>query len=208
MTVADERIRRPDGSTGATASDPGDDDSFAARAARIASAGRAVDALAPEDRDAARRLVAAVESHHAAVLRAVVTRLRADDHGSELLFGIVEDPEVYASLVKAGIVRPTLAMRAVQVLDGIRPHLQSHNGDVELVRIEEGVAYVRLLGACQGCGSSTETLRDSVAEALLAHLPELHTVEELPSDSAPTTAFIPVSSVGLRRPDGPGRHVS
>ena len=35
---------------------------------------------------------------------------------------------------------PSLAMRAVQVLDGVRPYLTSHNGDVELVSIDDGVA--------------------------------------------------------------------
>ena len=198
MTVTDDDTR---------AVAAGTVDGFTARAARLQAAERAVDALESDARDAARELVATVEAHHAAVLWAVVAGLRADEYGSELLYGIVEDPEVYTSLVKAGIVRPTLAMRAVQVLDGIRPYLQSHNGDVELVRIDAGVAYVRLLGACQGCGSSTTTLRDSVAEALLAHLAEVHEVEEVPADMAPVTAFVPVSSVGVRRPGAAGRAV-
>ena len=90
-------------------------------------------------------------------------------------------------------------MRAVQVLDGVRPYLTSHGGDVELVRIDQGVAYVRLLGACQSCGSATETLRDSVAEALLENLPEITGVEEVAPDSAPTSAFIPLSSVSFGR---------
>jgi len=206
MTVVDEGTRTPAPAAAPTA--PADAGDFGSRAARVAAAARAVDGLEPGGRDAAHELVAAVEAHHAAVLRTVVAGLRADEHGTELLYGIVEDPEVYAALVKAGIVRPTLAMRAVQVLDGIRPYLQSHNGDVELARIDGGVAYVRLLGACQGCGSSTTTLRDSVAEALLANLPEVVEVEEVPPDTAPQTAFVPVSSVGVRRPGGAGRTVS
>ena len=94
------------------------------------------------------------------------------------------------------------------MLDGIRPYLQSHNGDVELVRIEGGTAYVRLLGACQGCGSSTTTLRDSVAEALLEHLPEINEVEEVSPDMAPPTAFVPVSALAVRPSGGPPRATS
>jgi Fe-S cluster biogenesis protein NfuA len=178
---------------------------FETRAARIDATTRAVARLEPEARVTAEDAVAAIEEHHAAVLRALVARLRADDRGRELLYEAVDDAEVYAALVKAGIVRPTLAMRAVQVLDGVRPYLTSHGGDVELVRIDQGVAYVRLLGACQSCGSSTETLRDSVAEALLEHLPELSSVEEVAPDSAPTSAFIPLSSVSFGRPNASGR---
>jgi Fe-S cluster biogenesis protein NfuA len=173
---------------------------FQSRAERIAAAQRAVERLETDARDVAIELLAAVEDLHASVLRTLVGRLRDDEHGRDLLYDVVDDPEVYASLVKAGVVRPSLAMRAVQVLDGVRPYLTSHGGDVDLVRIEDGVAYVRLLGACQSCGSATETLRDSVAEALLEHLPEITEVQEVPAGGEAATAFIPLSSVSVGRP--------
>ncbi|MHB1509697.1 MAG: NifU family protein [Acidimicrobiales bacterium] len=158
--------------------------------------------------DAARRdgaydeLVAAIEEHHAAVLHSLVARFRADERGRELLYEAVDDPEVCVALVKAGIVPPTLAMRAVQVLDGMWPFLTSHGGHVDLVKIDQGVAYVRLLGACQSCGSASDTLRNSVAEALLGHLPEITEVQEVPPDTAPATTFIPLSSVSFGRSGG------
>lgn len=168
----------------------GKEPTFEQRAARIDAARR--DTVNDE-------FVAAIEEHHAAVLRSLVARLRADDRGRELLYKALDDPEVYVALVKAGIMRPTLAMRAVQVLNGVRPYLTSHGGDVDLVKIDQGVAYVRLLGACQSCGSATETLRNSVAEALLEHLPEITDVQEVPPDTAPATTFIPLSAVSLGR---------
>lgn len=176
---------------------------FEERAQRIDAATRAVEQLEPDARRAAEDLVAAIEAHQAAALRSIVVRLRADSRGRELLYEAVDDAEVHAALVKAGIVKPSLAMRALQVLDGVRPYITSHGGDVELVRIADGVAHVRLLGACQSCGSATETLRDSVAEALLEHLPEITAVEEVPPDAAPTTAFIPVTALAKRSKGSP-----
>lgn len=172
---------------------------FEDRARRIDAARRAVGRLADEPaHDAAAELAAALDAHQAAVLTTIVRRLRDDERGRELLYELVDDAEVHAALVKAGIVRPSLAMRALQVLDGLRPYLTSHGGDVELVRIEAGVAEVRLLGACQGCGSSTATLRDLVAGTLLEHLPELTEVREAAAEAAgPVEAFIPVTA--LRR---------
>ncbi len=185
------------------ASEPAEPANFDERARRIDRASQDVDRVLDADaRDAARELEAAIEGFHASVLRTIVTRLRDDDRGRELLYELVDDAEVYTALAKAGIVKPSLAMRAIQVLDGVRPYLTSHNGDVELVRIDAGVAHVRLLGACQGCGSSTETLRDSVAKALLDHLPELTEVREVPPDTAPAEVFVPVSSIGVGRPGG------
>ncbi|MCB0998428.1 MAG: NifU family protein [Acidimicrobiales bacterium] len=177
-------------------------DTFETRAARLDAARRAVDRLESDARIVADEYAAAVDAHVSAVLHHLVVLLRSDDRGRELLYEAVDDPEVFAALVKAGIVKPSLAMRAIQVLDGVRPYLTSHNGDVELVRIADGVAYVRLLGACQSCGSATETLRDSVAEALLEHLPEIREVRDVPPDAAPAapqTTFIPLSSLTFGR---------
>jgi Fe-S cluster biogenesis protein NfuA len=195
MTVTD-----PD-----TGTDPGTvrTHTFEDRARRIDAALHAVERIGgDDDRAAAHELAAAIEDLHASVLRTVVGRLRGDERGRELLYELVDDPEVYAAFAKAGIVKPSLAMRAVQVLDGVRPYLTSHNGDVELVSIDDGVAFVRLLGSCQGCGSSTETLRDAVAAALLDHLPELREVREAPPADGPTETIIPVSSIGFGRPRG------
>ncbi|MEZ5250101.1 MAG: NifU family protein [Ilumatobacteraceae bacterium] len=91
---------------------------------------------------------AAVDAHVSAVLHHLVVLLRSDDRGRSCCTKRWTIPRC-SPLVKAGIVKPSLAMRAIQVLDGVRPYLTSHNGDVELVRIADGVAYVRLLGACQ-----------------------------------------------------------
>ncbi len=179
--------------------------SFVDRARRIDSATNAIERIADADeREAARELASAVEGLHESVLRTIVGRLRDDERGRELLYELVDDPEVYAAFVKAEIVKPSPAMRAIQVLDGVRPYLTSHNGDVELVSIEDGVAYVRLIGACVGCGSSTETLRDSVARALLDHLPEIEEVREAPPADAPAPTLIPVSSIGIGRPKDTG----
>ena len=207
MTMTSDRTGEQTQPIAAATSAAGDHPpTFEGRAQRIDAATYGIERIGgADDRAAAHELAAALEDLHASVLRTIVGRLHADDRGRELLYELVDDPEVYAALAKAGIVKPSLAMRAVQVLDGIRPYLTSHNGDVELVSIDAGVAFVRLLGACQGCGSSTETLRDSVARALLDHLPELTEVREAPPDTAPAETIIPVSSVGFGRPSERGQ---
>ena len=68
----------------------------------------------------------------------------------------------------------------------VRPQLQSHGGDVQLDRIADGVAYVRLEGACNGCSMSSVTLRNLVEEALVAGVPSVTAVEVLPNEPSPT----------------------
>ncbi|MEZ5192555.1 MAG: NifU family protein [Nocardioides sp.] len=83
-----------------------------------------------------------------------------------------------------GIIRPDPTTLAQQALAQVRPGLRSHGGDVELDRIADGVAYVRLHGACNGCSMASVTMRDSV-EALRTGVPGLTAVEVLPQEPAP-----------------------
>jgi Fe-S cluster biogenesis protein NfuA len=67
--------------------------------------------------------------------------------------------------------------RVRRALDEVRPYLGSHGGDVELVGVEEGVARVRLGGTCNGCPSSSVTLRNAIEEAIMQAAPELERVD-------------------------------
>lgn len=65
------------------------------------------------------------------------------------------------------------------VLDEVRPGLQSHGGDVELVDVSEddGVVSVRLTGACVGCPMATMTLKNGIERILKERIPEITEVE-------------------------------
>ncbi|MDK1018209.1 MAG: NifU family protein [Actinomycetota bacterium] len=58
----------------------------------------------------------------------------------------------------------------------INPSIASHGGVAELVAVEEGVAYVRLGGACQGCGLADVTLSQGIETTIVASVPEVHQV--------------------------------
>ncbi|MDD2493209.1 MAG: NifU family protein, partial [Bacilli bacterium] len=53
------------------------------------------------------------------------------------------------------------------ILDKIRPYLQRDGGDVEFVKVEDGIVYVKMLGACVGCSSIDTTLKDGIEAFLL-----------------------------------------
>jgi Fe-S cluster biogenesis protein NfuA/nitrite reductase/ring-hydroxylating ferredoxin subunit len=155
----------------------------------------AVEGLEEGPRRVAHDLKDSIEGFHRPALVTIVQRLRDDRRGKELLFELVDDPQVRAVFALHGIIRADPMTRANQALLSVRPYLQSHGGDVELVRIEDGAAFVRLQGSCSGCSMSAVTLRDGVEEALLT-LPEIDRIEVL--DDEPTTAFIPVDMIGRR----------
>ncbi len=169
---------------------------FESLARRVDEARTAVDELDPDAADAAVGLQEAIEAFHRPALVEIVRTLRDDPRGKELLFALVDDPGVRAVLTLHGIIRADPITRANQALAAVRPYLQSHGGDVEIVRIEGATAYVRMQGSCNGCSMTAVTLKEGVEEALVAGVDEVERVEAL--DDEPTTAFIPVGSVGRR----------
>lgn len=65
-----------------------------------------------------------------------------------------------------------------EVLNKIRPQLQSDGGDVELVDItEDNVVQVKLQGACAGCPMSQMTLKNGIEQTLKDHVPAVKSVE-------------------------------
>lgn len=63
------------------------------------------------------------------------------------------------------------------IINKIRPYLQHDGGDVEFIRFEDGVVYVKMLGACVGCSSIDLTLKDGIEAILLEDVPGVIAVE-------------------------------
>jgi nitrite reductase/ring-hydroxylating ferredoxin subunit/Fe-S cluster biogenesis protein NfuA len=163
---------------------------FEELAQAVDDAAKAVAALDdPAARQAAEALRDAVEAAHRQALVTVVRRLREDPQTREVLFELVDDPLVHLLLSLHGIVRPDPMTAGTQALQRIRPQLQSHGGDAELVRVEAGpgggTAWVRYEGACTGGSMEALTLREGVERALLA-VPQLARVAEEPTRPGPT----------------------
>ena len=73
----------------------------------------------------------------------------------------------------------SVSEKIAEVIEQIRPMLQSHGGDVELVGFDEetGVVSVRLQGACQGCPGAVMTLRMGVEKHLKEQVPQVKEVQ-------------------------------
>lgn len=163
-------------------------------AGAVDRAQRKVGELDDDAKEAADGLKKALEAFHRPALVHIVRSLREDPRGKELLFELVDEPIVRAVLGLHGIIRADPMTRANQELESVRPYLQSHGGDVELVKLDGDTAYVRLHGSCNGCSMSAITLRDGVEEALVSGVEEISRVEVL--EDEPTVAFIPLDSIG------------
>lgn len=64
-----------------------------------------------------------------------------------------------------------------EVLDKIRPYLINDGGDVEFVKYDKGTVYVKLTGACDGCGYADFTISETIEEILTSEIPEVVRVQ-------------------------------
>lgn len=124
------------------------------------------------------------------------------------LIDALASDDLVASLFMLHDLHPrSLELRIADALDEVRPYLKSHGGNVEFVRLENGVAYLRLEGSCYGCGASTVTLKTTIEEAIFKAAPDLDSVAlEDATDTQPQSK--PVMFVPRRRKDGQNGHVS
>ncbi|MBW2526040.1 MAG: P-loop NTPase [Deltaproteobacteria bacterium] len=73
----------------------------------------------------------------------------------------------------------SIDQRIEKALEEIRPVLQADGGNIEVVAVEGDTVAVRLQGACAGCPSANETLRNIVEEKIREHCPEIYRVVDV-----------------------------
>jgi Fe/S biogenesis protein NfuA len=83
-----------------------------------------------------------------------------------------------------------LAQRVVAVLEEqINPAIASHGGRADLVAVEDGAAYLRLSGGCQGCGMAAATLSQGIEVAIIEEIPEIDRVIDVTDHASGTNPF-------------------
>jgi len=104
-----------------------------------------------------------------------ILEILVNAEATPLIAEIVRDELVSSLLVLHGLHPDDLPTRVQKALDSVRPYLESHGGDVELIAVipSEGIVKVRLLGSCDGCPSSSVTLKLSVEQAIHESAPEI-----------------------------------
>lgn len=93
--------------------------------------------------------------------------------GEKICDALARDNIVRGFLLIHGLHPLRLEARLREALDKVRPYLKSHGGDVELIRLEDDAARLRLIGHCETCPSSAVTLELAVKQAIEEACPDL-----------------------------------
>lgn len=191
--------------TGQVNGHPADDDAYWRSAGdRIETLLEASSVGGAAARDRAEQLVREVADLYGAGLERILRIVgELDDGAAARLAG----DDLVASLLLVHGLHPHDAETRVRVaLDGVRPYLGSHGGDVELLGVSfppgsagaDGVVRLQLTGSCKSCPSSAVTLELAVETAVRAAAPEIATIEVVVATPEPEAGLIPADSLFSR----------
>ena len=79
----------------------------------------------------------------------------------------------------------SIEVQIENVLDKIRPFLNRDGGDIELVGFKNGIVYVNMVGACEGCSYALDDIASGVDIILCEEVPGVMQVSasgDVPSD--------------------------
>jgi Fe-S cluster biogenesis protein NfuA/nitrite reductase/ring-hydroxylating ferredoxin subunit len=129
-------------------------------------------------RDLAEELVAAIVQMYGAGLDRIVGGLLASGpDGARIAAELAEDPLVATLLLIHDLHPIPLEQRVQAALHSVRPYMDSHGGDVELLSLQNGIARIRLRGSCSDCSASSMTLELAIKQALEDAAPDLEGLE-------------------------------
>jgi len=129
-------------------------------------------------RELADELVSAViQLYGEGLARIVETLLESGEGGARLAAALGEDQFVATLLLIHDLHPIPLEQRVQGALDSVRPYMESHGGNVELLSIQDGVARIHLRGSCSDCSASAVTLELAIKQALEEAAPDLAGLE-------------------------------
>ena len=126
----------------------------------------------------AEELVAAVVQMYGSGLERILDALfAAGEQGERIAVSLTEDALVSTLLLIHDLHPVPLQERVQAALDSVRPYMESHGGNVELLGLEQGVAKIHLQGSCSDCSASAVTLELAIKQALEDAAPDLEGLE-------------------------------
>ena len=71
--------------------------------------------------------------------------------------------------------------KIIEVIDKLRPFLINDGGNIEFVKYENRIVYIKMIGACANCHMLDITLKDGIEAAIQEEVPEVIEIVECSS---------------------------
>lgn len=69
--------------------------------------------------------------------------------------------------------------KIIVLIDKLKPFLINDGGNLEFVKYEDNIVYVRMMGACKDCDMMDITLKEGIEEIIVNEIPEVKEVKNI-----------------------------
>lgn len=66
--------------------------------------------------------------------------------------------------------------KIIDIIDALRPYLINDGGNIEFVKYEDNIVYIKMMGACSNCEMLDLTLKNGIEAAIKEEVPEVKEV--------------------------------
>lgn len=66
--------------------------------------------------------------------------------------------------------------KIIDIIDTLRPYLINDGGNIEFVKYEDNIVYIKMMGACSNCEMLDLTLKEGIEAAIKEEIPEVKEV--------------------------------
>lgn len=66
--------------------------------------------------------------------------------------------------------------RIKNLIDELRPYLINDGGNIEFVKYENNIVYIKMMGACADCEMLDLTLKEGIEQSIKEEIPEVKEV--------------------------------
>lgn len=176
-----------------------DDNGFQLKVQRIGELVGELEKITDEEiRAGAKALIQTLLDLHATGMeRALEILAKEGEAGQATIDELGRDPLVGSLLVLYGLHPLDFGSRVAQAVEKVRPQVRKGGGELDLIGSEGGVVRVRLQVTGHHCGSTGNTLKSLVENAVYEAAPDLTSllIDGL-EDQAGSSGFVPLGKLG------------
>lgn len=72
--------------------------------------------------------------------------------------------------------------KIINIIESIKPYIINDGGDIEFIKYEDGIVYIKMLGACANCSILDITLKDGIESTIKEEVPDVKAVINILDD--------------------------
>jgi len=149
----------------------------------------------PELHATAMELLQCVMELHAAGLERMVQAVSEADETGRLTGKLLDDNLVSSLLLLHNLHPDDLSTRVESALQKVRPQLEQHSCEAELVDIQNGVISLRLHHQGGGCHSTAATMAGALEDAITEAAPDAERIKVETVEVAAPAALISIAQI-------------